>query len=574
MNPFTDWENWQSWSLAKQVAQLIVVRASGHLFDQQIEYPQWEPPQRVLQRWVQDLGVSGVLLLGGSAVEIACRTHQLQDWATVPLLICADIEEGVGQRFAGATWFPPPMALGTIAQTNFAQAQAYAEQMGATIAQESLALGINWLLAPVVDVNNNPANPVINVRAFSDAPQQVSQLATAFLKGVQRYPVLSTVKHFPGHGDTAIDSHLELPVLPHSKTRLLETELPPFQAAIQAGVDAVMTAHVKIPALDTHHPATLSKPIVHHLLRQEMGFDGLVVTDALVMGAMTQQYGANEAPVLAIEAGADIVLMPIDPEGAIEAICRAVETGRISPDRIQTSLARIWRAKQKVNSAPIAGTPHAWEQVLPPTIDLQTLTTQLAQPEAEQTVTAILQTSMRSSHPRSAHFPLSLTANQRNLSNLIIVDDLLNSPFLEKQSPAIVLPRKLGYTVQRVDRFMPISDSGSVPVESIACVSNDCNASSTLLQVFVRGNPFRGSGLNPIADQWLHYLIETSQLQALVVYGSPYALEAWLPKLPADIPYVFTYGQMASAQTLALTTLFHTAVDSLASSTFDRQFTD
>ena len=202
-------------SLAEQVAQMVVVRASGYLFDHQIQYPTWEPPAATLQHWLQDLGVGGVILLGGSAGELALRSQQLQSWAKVPLLIAADIEEGVGQRFSGATWFPPPMALSAIARKNASTAQHYAEEMGAITAAEALAIGINWVLAPVVDVNNNPDNPVINVRAFGETPEEVSQLATAFIRGAQRYPVLTTAKHFPGHGDTAVDSHLELPVLPH-----------------------------------------------------------------------------------------------------------------------------------------------------------------------------------------------------------------------------------------------------------------------------------------------------------------------------------------------------------------------
>ncbi|WP_416671690.1 glycoside hydrolase family 3 N-terminal domain-containing protein [Egbenema bharatensis] len=554
---------WRQLPLAEQVAQMIVVRASGHLFDQQIEYPQWEPPSRVLQRWVQELGVGGVLLLGGSAAEVGLRTQQLQEWAIVPLLICADIEEGVGQRFAGATWFPPPMALGAISRADPAQAEAYAEQMGATIAQESLAIGINWLLAPVVDVNNNPLNPVINVRALGETPQQVSQLATAFLRGTNPYPVLTTAKHFPGHGDTAIDSHLELPVIPHSELRLQAVEFPPFEAAMAAGVDAVMTAHLQIPLLDTEHPATLSAAIVSNLLRKDLAFEGLIVTDALVMGAITQRYGANEAPVLAIEAGADIVLMPVDPEGAIQAICQAVETGRITLEQIHASLERIWYAKQKVCSVtPTGNTPHAWEQIPPPALEFKSLTTQLAQPESIATATKILQAAMRVYQPVVGS-RLRATAAMP-CRNLVVVDDMLNSPFLEKHSPAIVLPRKLGYALQWVDRH-----TGGTPGDSGAVAPQP-----TLLQLFIRGNPFRGSGLTQTAHDWLRYLIETAQLQALVLYGSPYLLEAWLSELPTDVPYVFTYGQMDAAQQLALDALFHPTADLIATVGDDRRFTD
>lgn len=178
------------------------------------------------------------------------------------MLIAADVEEGVGQRFAGATWFAPPMAIGTVAFEDSDKAQRYAEQMGSTTAQEALAMGINWILAPVVDVNNNHQNPVINVRSFGETPEAVSQLASAFIQGAHKYPVLTTAKHFPGQGDTATDSHLDLPVLPHTPPRLATVELPPFKAAIATGVDAVMSGHLLIPAWDSERPATLSQPIL------------------------------------------------------------------------------------------------------------------------------------------------------------------------------------------------------------------------------------------------------------------------------------------------------------------------
>lgn len=535
-----------SLSLAEQVAQMVVVRASGYLFDHQIQYPQWEPEAETLRSWLQDWGMGGVILLGGSAGEIALRTQQLQEWATLPLLLSADVEEGVGQRFAGATWFPPPMALAAIAETDLGLAEQYAEQMGAFIAQEAAAIGLNWVLAPVVDVNNNPDNPVINVRAFGDQPAMVSRLATAFIRGSQRYPVLTAAKHFPGHGDTAVDSHLELPVLNHSLERLQQIELPPFKAAIAAGVDAVMSAHLQIPAYDPDYPATLSYRVLSQELRLALGFDGLVVTDALVMGAIANRYGANLAPVLAVEAGADILLMPVDPVGTIQAVCQAVETGRILPERIQASVERIWKAKQKVCfPLPDADTSHAWE-TLPPSLEVQSLTSRLAQPQAIQVVDSVLRDSMQ------VHCPLPsrlVGDNLGNGQNLILVDDALGCDFLGRHTPAIAYPKTLGYQLQIIDRHTP----------NISLEVNDQNwqPQPTLLQLFIRGNPFRGSaGLTHTAHTWFQFLLKSQQLQALILYGSPYILEKFLPALPADVPYVFTYGQMPAAQAIALKTLF------------------
>ena len=254
----------------------------------------------------------------------------MQSQSAIPLLIAADIEEGVGQRFSGATWFPPPMALDAVAQRDLSSAINYAYTMGQVTAQEARAIGINWLLAPVVDINTNPENPVINVRAFGQSVDSVSNLTQAYIRGARECGVLTTAKHFPGHGDTALDSHLELPVLSHSLERLRQVEWVPFRGAIAAGVDAIMTAHLKVPALDSLHPATLSAPTLTGILRQDFQFAGLIVTDALVMGAITRTYGPYEAAVLVAEAGADLLLMPADPEGTIRALVEAVHTGRLT----------------------------------------------------------------------------------------------------------------------------------------------------------------------------------------------------------------------------------------------------
>nr|WP_277882883.1 glycoside hydrolase family 3 N-terminal domain-containing protein [Leptolyngbya sp. FACHB-671] len=532
--------DWETLSLPEWVAQMVVVRASGHLFDHQIRYPAWESPAATLRHWLEDLAVGGVILLGGSAAEVGLRSHQLQEWARIPLLIAADIEEGVGQRFAGATWFPPPFALAAIAQQDLAKAEQYAEQMGAFTAEEALAIGINWVLAPVVDVNNNPQNPVINVRAFGETPDVVSRLSTAFIRGAKQHPVLTAAKHFPGHGDTATDSHLELPILTHAQKRLAEVELPPFEQAIAAGVDAVMSAHLQIPALDEKYPATLSYRILTEELRQRLSFGGLIVTDALIMGAIANGYGANEAPVLAVEAGADILLMPIDPAGAIQAICEAVESGRIAPERIQASVERIWQAKQKVCAPDLQGsTSHAWEQVSPPPVQLE----RLAQPEAIASVAQILRDSMQVHHPANARLRSTQTGELRNL---ILVDDALERDFLGKHTPAIALPQSRGYRTEIVDCYTlpPMLDRSTPPCP-------------TLLQLFIRGNPFRGSaGQTQTAQDWFQFLVKTDQLQALVVYGSPYILEQFVSVLPPDVSYVFTYGQMPSAQGIALQQYF------------------
>ncbi|MGB5973498.1 MAG: glycoside hydrolase family 3 N-terminal domain-containing protein, partial [Nodosilinea sp.] len=496
---------------------------------------------------VQELGVGGVIFLGGSAAEVGLKTQALQTQARIPLLLAADVEEGVGQRFSGATWFPPPMALSAVARRDGAIALAYAEAFGAATAAEALAIGINWVLAPVVDVNNNPDNPVINVRAFGDNLEQVCALTEAFLRGAQTQPVLTTAKHFPGHGDTAADSHLELPVLAHGLDRLNALELEPFRAAIATGVDAVMTAHLHIPALDKQHPATLSSPTLTGLLRQQMGFDGLIVTDALVMGAITNAYGPYEAAVLAVEAGADVLLMPSDTEGVIAAVVEAVNQGRLTPGRILASVERLWRAKQKAAPALLPdGAGHAWEHLPPPPVQLDTL----AQPAARQLTTNLLVDSMT---VQGQVMPCTASAPG---DNLVLVDDVMSCR-LDRTAAAVVLPQGHHYQLKLLDTQgciqLPRKDS----------------LRPSLVQIFVRGNPFRGSAaLIHLATTWLDALLGAGFLQGVIVYGSPYALEQLRPHL-GQAPYGFTYGQMPMAQGLILQALLPARAAALS-----REFTD
>jgi beta-glucosidase len=527
------------WSLKEQIGQMIVVRASGFLFDHQIRYPAWEANNTKLKHWLETLNLGGVILLGGSAAELHQRSQQLQSWSSTPLFIAADIEEGVGQRFTGATWFPPPMALGEIVKTNLTQAIEYARQFGAITAQEALAIGINWILAPVVDVNNNPDNPVINIRAFGDTPDLVSQLITGFIRGAAPYSVLTTAKHFPGHGDTSTDSHLNLPVLAHSPARLAEIELPPFQAAIAARVDSVMTAHLLIPAWDSIRPATLSPEILTGQLREKLGFAGLIVTDALIMGGVTNQYTPEEIAVMAVEAGADILLMPSDPVIAIEAVYQAVQAGRISTERIAESVSRICFSKQKLQPSDGLGSG---------------LISDLSQPIAHHTVASILTQSMK----MGGKLPI-IPLNEAKKRNLIIVDDVLNCDFLDRHTPAVTIPKQLGYEIQIVDQ------------NTLGSILEDQR--ETLLQVFIRGNPFRGTaGLTEIAQQTYQHLLESQSLQGIIIYGSPYVLNWFQSQMTNDLPWIFSYGQIPVAQKLACETMFN--LNATADEKEDKTFTN
>lgn len=522
--------------LHRRVARLLVVRASGHLSDGQRRYPRWELNNGQLQRLLAG-GVGGVILLGGSAVELRQRTRQLSAWATGPLLLCADVEEGVGQRFEGASWLVPPLALGRLHGRDPAAATALARRYGSCTAREARALGLNWVLAPVCDVNNNPANPVINVRAWGEEPATVSALACAFLEGVQAEGVLACAKHFPGHGDTSDDSHLELPLLPHDRDRLDAIELPPFRAAIRAGVASVMTAHLMLPALDPRRPATLSPAVLTDLLRRDLGFGGLVVTDALVMEAIAAHHGPGEAAVLALEAGADLVLMPADADGAIAAIVAAVQTGRLSWPRLMASLERRQRALEAVASpadgpAATASAPLAGLSNGPEAMD-------------RQLAMELVRTSLV-----AGGGPLPTGGG----TNLVRVDSLLPScPIMPAGAPALELPGALGFRPLLVESRSP-SPWSQDPLAPLAL--ERLGPGPVLLQLFIRGNPFRGSaGAQEPWQAAVLQLLAADRLAGLAVYGSPYLWDSLRPLLPDGLAAGWSPGQMPLAQRELLTAL-------------------
>ncbi len=305
-----------------------------------------------LRTWVADDQVGGFTMSIGSPMEMAAKLNAMQQLARVPLLVGADLEAGAGFRasggfflpnaidLGGATLFPPLMALGATRDT--ALAYAY----GKATAVEGRALGIHIVYGPVLDVNNNAGNPVINVRSFGEDPAWVSRLGASFVRGVQDNGMIATGKHFPGHGDTDVNSHLALPVVTASRARLDSVELPPFRASIAAGVGAIMTFHGSMPALDsTGVPGTLSAAVLTGLLRNEMGFGGLIISDAMDMRGVLDRYGAAEAAKLAVLAGADVLIQPENVAQTIDAVVAGVTEGRIPKQRVESAVRRILLAK-------------------------------------------------------------------------------------------------------------------------------------------------------------------------------------------------------------------------------------
>jgi beta-N-acetylhexosaminidase len=279
----------------------------------------------------------------GQPLAAASTLNRLQAIAKVPLLNTADFEAGVGFRIMGATAFPRLMAFGA------ARDEALAFDAGRVTGAETRALGVHVNFAPVVDVNNNPRNPVINTRSYGEDPALVGRLASSYIRGLQSSGVMATLKHFPGHGDTDVDSHLGLPVIKHPRERLEAIELPPFKAGIAAGAEAVMTGHIEMPAFDATPatPTTLSEPIVSGVLRRELAFRGLIYTDSMGMQGVTNMHAPGEAAVRAILAGNDVVLHSPDDGAAFAGILDAVKSRRIAQGRIDASVERILRAKAR-----------------------------------------------------------------------------------------------------------------------------------------------------------------------------------------------------------------------------------
>jgi len=337
-------------TLRQRVAQMVMVWVLG-------DYASTTDSAYALVRsWVADDGIGGVVMSLGSPVEVAAKVNDLQRLARAPLLVASDVEPGLGRLEGGtfapslytggsATILPSAMAIGATGR------EANAEEAGRITGREARAIGIQVAFAPVVDVNNNPANPVINTRSFGEDPGAVSRLSASFVRGLQSEGVAATAKHFPGHGDTDTDSHLALPVVTSSRARLDTVELAPFRSALAAGAASVMTAHIWLPAVahDTV-PATLDRAIITGLLRDTLGFRGVTFTDALTMQGVGKGYTVEQSAVLSTLAGADILLNPPDTRRAIDAVTAAVERSEVPRERVDDAVRRVLELKLRVGA--------------------------------------------------------------------------------------------------------------------------------------------------------------------------------------------------------------------------------
>jgi beta-N-acetylhexosaminidase len=333
-------------SLEEKVGQLFMIRVQAQFLN--VGSPDYIRLRDTIRSYhigslIMTVPADGPFVFKNQPYEAAMLLNRLQRDSKLPLLVAADFERGLSVRLYGTTVFPHAMALGAARKLD------YAEAFGRITAEESRAIGVHWNFFPVADVNSNPANPIINTRSFGEDPQQVGDLLAAYIRGAHAGGMLTTAKHFPGHGDTDTDSHLGVARVGADMPRLQSVELPPFRRAIEAGADSIMVAHVTVPALDPdpNRVATVSPAIVSDLLKKQLGFKGLVVTDALEMAGVAQLYPTDpgQAAVDAFKAGNDLLTLPVDLDAAFKAMIEAVRQGQISRERLNASAFKLLKAK-------------------------------------------------------------------------------------------------------------------------------------------------------------------------------------------------------------------------------------
>ncbi len=516
--------------LRDRIAQLVVIPFNGRPMNTRSR------DYRKFIRLVSRDHIGGLALVNvahgritakADPLEAASFINRMQKLARTPLLIAGDFERGASMRVDATTPFPHAMAF--TASRDVAEARAEGE----ITAREARALGFEWLFFPDVDVNNNPDNPIINIRSYGENPEDVSAFARAFIEGAHSVPgarVLTTAKHFPGHGDTATDTHMNLATIGGDRQHLETVEWPPFRAAIAAGVDSVMTAHIAAPAVDAPDiPATLSPKLLTGVLRDEMGFKGLIVTDALEMGGVANGFTVGEAAVKAIEAGVDVLLMPPDPEAAINAVAAAVRAGRISPKRIDESAMRVLMAKAHVGLG--AGK----------VVNLNRIHTIVNSPENNAVAQQI------------ADRAVTLVRNDGNF--LPLMADSSTAYFILTEAHSTVEGQAF---LAEVRKRAPLANvtllSGSMMDADLeAAVQRASQATRYVVAAFASAAAYRGNlALGGGYPAMLNNLIATKKPVMLVSLGNPYLLRAF-----SDVAaYMTTYSTVPDAEVAAVKALF------------------
>lgn len=481
-----------------------------------------------LEGLVGDLGVGGLILSRGDPLETISILNRLQAQARIPLLVAADLEWGAGIQVAhGATLLPYAMAVGATGS------EAMAEAHGRATAREGRALGVHMTFAPVLDVNSNPENPIINIRSYGEDPALVARLGAAFTRGARQGGLLTTAKHFPGHGDTSVDSHRALATVSGDRARLDTVELPPFRAAVTAGVDAIMVGHLAVPAVDASLvPATISRPVVTGLLRGEMGFRGLIVSDALDMRGITDAHPPGEAAVRTLLAGQDLLLMSPDPIEARRAVVDAVRTGRLPAARLDDAVRRVLQAKVKAGLHLPGGRAASFDR----------LWRDLGDPVALEDVQAVADRSITLLRNEGGVLPLRRGGRVLHVS---LSGDVGAEPLHDVADTEL-------------RRFAPEAETAPVdprtpPAELEALIGRARSAEAILVSAFVRVRAYKGTAALPAElGGFMARLVALGRPLVVVSFGSPY-LVTQFPTVPA---YLCAYGHSPLSQRAAMRAVY------------------
>jgi beta-N-acetylhexosaminidase len=494
--------------------------------------------------------VDGPYLLRSEPYEAAELLNRLQSDSKLPLLFAADFERGVPMRLMGATVFPHAMAFGGDGKLEDAEA------FGRITAEEARAIGIHWNFFPDADVNSNPANPIINTRSFGEDPKQVGDLVAAYIKGAHQGGMLTTVKHFPGHGDTATDSHLGVASVNVNRAHLDSIELPPFRQAIAAGVDSVMVAHVTVPALDSdpNHVASISPAIVSDLLERQLSFQGIVVTDALDMAALTHLFANNigRAAVEAFKAGNDLLLIPADFPASYNAMLQAVQSGEISRERLDNSVLKILKTKASLGLQDAR------------TVDVQAIATLVGKPEnlafgqqvASDAVTLVrdngkvlpLKSSLKNQGTRMAGLPYTEQEETHNQVVAVVFSDdvrtesgrAFSREFLARTPDAHLIYVDPRVAAGMSDEVLKAVNEAQTVVAAVYVVPNAGKIGNTVAMADATG-----ALLQQILDH-------NADRTAVVAMGNPY-LAADFPKIEN---YLCTFSNASVSEIAAVKALF------------------
>jgi len=482
---------------------------------------------REIERQIRENHVGGFILFGGDVYEAAVLIDKVQTASKLPLLVASDFERGANFRLRNTVSFPWNMAIGATGSEHWAYLQ------GKATALESRALGVNWIFAPVLDVNNNPANPVINIRSYGEDPELVEKLGAAFIRGAQEAGVMATAKHFPGHGDTAVDSHLALPVMNMDRQRLDTLELIPFKKAIQSGVWSIMTAHLAVPALepDSRVPATLSNKVLDGLLQKELGFSKLIVTDSLTMAGLAEGYWAGDAALRSFKAGVDVLLDSPNADAVVQSLLQAVRSGEISRERLDRSVRKILQAKAWLGL-------HRKRRV-----DLQRISQVVNDPKLQEQAQQMADASVTLVRDRSGIVPLDI----RRLRSVHVVM-LLSRDQGEETG---VFETELRQRLDSVS-FDRLSMS-SAEQDLEAALEKAHRAELVVCAIFARVVTGTGTvGLPEKLGRWVEKLSQIERPVTTIALGTPYIIQGF----PAVPTYLCTFSNADVSQTAAVKALF------------------